>query len=160
MQAAGTLEDSCTETHSPQPATTRPEQTVEPLPSIPPPLFKRPRHELLVQDSADPAPISGRKLAKKRAKRNSRRGQNFKRALALAFGDQEASSRARQKAISQGGVIRVDFDANNLSAARGGWVGLKGRFSGEKRAYTLEELLTGDPLTKRPAMTLFQWRDR
>ena len=160
MQEAGTLEDSCAKTHGPQPAATRPKQTVEPLPSIPPLLFKRPRHESLVQESAGPVPISGRKLAKKRAKRNSRHAQNLKRGLALAFGDQETSSRVRQKAISRAGVIHVDFDVNNLSAAKGGWVGLRGRFSGEKRAYTLEELLTGDPLTKRPAMTLFQWRDR
>ena len=104
-------------------------------------------------------PVSGRKLAKKRAKRNSRRGQNHRRAQNLQFGDQEANARVRQNAIERGGVVHVDFDVNALPAAKGGWVGLRGRFSGEKRAYSLEELVKGDSQSKDPALKVFQWTD-
>ena len=59
----------------------------------------------------------------------------------------------------RGEIVHVDFDANDLPAAKGGWVELRGSFTGKKRAYTLEELLTCDPKTGRPALRLFQWKD-
>ena len=148
-ERACTMDTACHPSHTP------------PLPSLaldPTLPSKRPR-----PGSAEPGdtpPISGRKLAKKRAKRTLRRAHNFVRSSSLAFGDQEANARVRQNAVSRSGAIHVDFDVNALSAAKGGWVGIRKRFSGEKRAYSLDELLAGDPKVGRPGMTLFQWRDR
>ena len=110
----------------------------------------------------DPEPsarVSGRKLAKRRASRNSRRAKNMHRIQSYAFGDQEATDRARRKAVDLSDAVHVRFNADALPAAKGGWVGLRGRFFSERRPYTLEELLAGDPASGRPAFKLFRWDD-
>ena len=124
-----------------------------------PPQSKRKKPDSLPLGPASCNAVSGRKQAKKRAKRNSRRVQNLKKSQNFAFGDQEASRRVRQNALALSGVVHVDYDVNVLPAAKGGWVGLRGRFSGEKRIYSLDELLEGDPHSGRRAMKLFSWKD-
>ena len=102
----------------------------------------------------------GRKAAKKASSRNCRRAKRHKISERCAFGDREASEKVRQKSISQSNAINVQFDINNLTAAKGGWVGLKRCFEGPKKIYSLKELLLGDSETGRPALHLFQWDDQ